>query len=60
MSLNKQFMKILSTIDFFGKPVNIRIKKKETYNSLFGTIISLFIVAFVIYTFIDMVNDLFS
>ncbi len=59
-SISKGFLNFLISFDLFAKPMNLMIKKKQVYNTLFGSLITLAIMIFVIYTLIDLLYDLFS
>ena len=44
--------------DLFGIPVTFYIKKKPFYNSILGTIFSIIIYTFVVYSFVQLFIDM--
>ena len=46
--------------DLYGVPINLLIKRKETYNSILGSLVSLFLIGLTAYSFISMVIDMFE
>ncbi|KAL4441428.1 hypothetical protein ABPG74_013723 [Tetrahymena malaccensis] len=48
---------MFKNIDLFGRQINLRFNKKQTYQSNFGSFVTLIIVSFVSYRFISMIFD---
>ncbi|EAR93740.2 small GTP-binding domain protein (macronuclear) [Tetrahymena thermophila SB210] len=48
---------MFKNIDLFGKQINLRFQKKQTYQSNFGSFITLLIVNFISYRFISILID---
>lgn len=56
--LSKRLLKYLLSIDLFVKPINLRVNKSGTHNTLFGSILSISIMTFVCYTFVDLILEI--
>jgi len=54
------FHKILKKIDLFSKPIQLTINKKQSYKTIQGGIISLFLILLIIVILGFYLNDIFN
>lgn len=59
-SMQRASINFLHSFDLFGIPVQLQIKKKSEYHTTFGSIISLAIMSFICYSFVNLIVDLFE
>ena len=59
-SLKRKLISLLLSFDQFGSDIKLRIKKKETHNTLWGSLLTLGIYSFIFYTFVEMFIDMYS
>ena len=60
MSILKTLHDFIINFDLFGVPINLFIKRKEVYQSAFGTLFSLFIIGITLQSFTIMVEERLS
>lgn len=59
-SLQRVSIRLLHSIDLFGIPIQLQIKKKSEYHTVFGSMVSLAIMSFICFSFLNLVIDLFE
>lgn len=59
-SLHRASINFFHSLDLFGIPMQLQIKKKSEYHTAFGSIISLAIMSFISFSFVNLVVDLFD